>query len=258
MSNPAPPLGIAVVPADILRRHVFPFLGVRSVARCASVCAEWRLAVDHDSVWKPRCAALWERKLNVPNVPAPGEPESLYAFSVYLGQELGLSVRELKQILAGRMVKGTEAFMYKHEFVTALESSQPSKFPGWTLSRLSKWKTAYLGSFLRINVFSGISRPELVGSKWVMDFRFNQQESVVEFRQDGSFHMPMQQEQVTGLSWKFQHSGREGELGHFSHYLIQVASYPPLTVSRDENWGFVLTNEHVVLRQAATAAGKRD
>ncbi|KAH9260001.1 hypothetical protein BASA81_001773 [Batrachochytrium salamandrivorans] len=251
MPNSAPQLGIAVVPADILRRHVFPFLGVRSVARCASVCGEWKLAVDHDSVWKSRCAKLWERKLNVPKVLTPGEPESLYAFSVYLGHELGLSVRELKQILAERMVKGTESFMYKHEFVTALENSQPEEFPGWTLSRLSKWKTAYLGSFLRINVFSGISRPELVNSNWVMDFRFNQQQSKVEFRPDGTFHMPMQQEQFTGLVWKFQHSGREGDLEPFSHYIIQIGSYPPLSVSRDEDWGFVLTNEHVVMRQAA-------
>ena len=175
---------IPSLPSGLLTSHVFPFVGVKTLKKCACVCRDWRIAVDEDVIWKVACAKLWEGQVNVPKINSDGEPENLYPFSIFPVQ--ALSIKEMKQVLQARSFS-CERFLEKTEFQRAIEISQPRLLQGWKpVFCQSKWKCSYVCSVLRSGS-NGITRSELVNSKWTMEFRFNGMRCECRFFGDGTY-----------------------------------------------------------------------
>lgn len=236
------------LPASVLTEYVFPFVGVKTLKRCAGVCKEWRSAVDEDVVWKHQCALMWRNKKNVPklviNKEGEEEPECLYPYALYWPQ-VKLSLKEIKQILASRGVH-TEKFLEKSEFQKALELSQAPSIGRWSKMYSSKWKTSYVYSAVRA-VSDKITRQELITTVWKMEFKFNGMTAESKFLGDGSYWSTLGNINREGnLTWMFV-PNTDGNVFEFG--AVRVGDYPQLVVCRSENWGYELHNDYVVLRQ---------
>jgi len=178
---------VVALPAGVLTGHVFPFVGVKTLKRCAAVCKEWRKAVDEDVIWKHQCALLWRNKKNVPKIVHNNgeyEPEMLYPYALY-PSEVKLSLKEIKQVLTLRDVTMT-SFIEKSEFQRALELSQPKRIGGWGALYPSKWKCSYVYAAVRATK-DRITRHELINTTWQLEFKYNGMRAETKFLGDGSY-----------------------------------------------------------------------
>lgn len=215
------------LPASVLTEYVFPFVGVKTLKRCASVCKEWRSAVDEDVVWKHQCALMWRNKKNVPkivtNEDGEEEPEHLYPYALY-NPQVKLSLKEIKYILSSRGVE-MDKFLEKSEFQRALELSQPPSIGRWSRMYPSKWKTSYVYSAVRA-VADKITRQELITSIWKMEFKYNGMTAESKFNGDGTYWSTLgnlNREDV--LTWTFV-PNPNGTLFEFG--AVRVAEYREL------------------------------
>lgn len=236
------------LPGAVLTGHVFPFIGAKTLKRCAAVCKEWRAAVDEDVVWKTQCARLWKDKKNVPKVIGDGaneEPEHLYAFAIY-PPSVKLSIKEMKQLLLGRG-EYVNGFIEKSEFQRALERTQPKRINGWSAIHNSKWKSSYVYSIV-CATRAKITRHELITTRWKMEFKFNGMRSEATFLGDGTYWSTLGN--VSGgngqLRWVFI---QNGDGSTFDYTAVRVGDYPELKVVRADDWSYELHNDYVVFRQ---------
>ena len=176
------------LPAGVLTGFVFPFVGVKTLKRCACVCREWQRAVDEDVLWRAQCVQLWKHKKFVPSiiVNAEGEevPESLYPYAIY-GWMVKFSVKEIKSILSNRDINFSR-FLERSEFQRALALSQPRSIAHWSALYTSKWKASYVYSTLRA-IGERITRHELLATLWKMEFKFNGMTAEAKFLPDGDY-----------------------------------------------------------------------
>jgi hypothetical protein len=242
LSNPG-------LPAAVLSSSVFPFLTADSLKRCAVVCKEWKTAADEDVVWKQQCVLLWKKKRNVPRIVENGkgdeEPVCLYPSAIY-PHLVKLSVKEMKQILSGRMV-GTEKFLEKSEFQRALDMTQPTSLVGLRTGMFpSKWKCSFVYSQVR-SKSDRITRFEHTQTLWRMEFKFNGMTSDSRFNGDGTYWSTLGNFNGSGeLTWMFVPNS-DGNVFDFS--AVRVGDYPHLVVHRTKDWGYELHNDYVVFRQ---------
>ena len=233
------------LPVGVLTSHVFAFVRVETLKKCACVCREWKAAVDEDVLWKPACARLWRNKRNVPNVKEfEDEPQYLYPYAIYPPQ-VHLSIKEMKQILVYRGFS-VENFLERTEFERAIEISQPRSLSGWKPAiTTSKWKCAYVGSVLRA-ISNGITKWELLHLKWSTEFNFNGLRFESRFLEDGTTWNSFENNGMPRHRWVFID---KTDGSQFDYPGIRVEDYPPLMVSRTEDWGYIISNTHVNLYQ---------
>jgi len=241
------------LPASVLTAFVFPFVGVKTLKRCACVSREWRQAVDEDVVWKAQCVILWKSKQAMPkvitNIHGEEEPESLYPYALY-GPSLKLSIKEMKLILGSRG-QNVDKFIEKSEFQRALELTQPRSIANWSAMYTSKWKTSYVYSLVRSTV-GRITRHELINIEWKMEFKFNPTRADAKFLPSGEYWTtlgPLTQNN-TPLYWNFVPNG-DGNV--FDYSQIRIGEYPHLVVHRTADCGFELHNDYVVFKQPELA-----
>ena len=266
---------LPTLPTGVLTEHVFPFVGVRSLARAAQVCREWREAADEDVLWKAACARRWAGKLNVPPVVASaststststaattsgkraklngsGEPATLFAFAKFT-PDMSLSLKDLREILAQRRVD-TRAFLEKKEFMDAVVATNPRRFGGWDATHRGKWKASYVYSVHLVRVHA-VTRAEIVDSTWIMSFRnpeqFGSISTISRFSPDGMYlSNPAFQ---TNLQWVPVDAPADHPLEEPGRHVgLCIAKYPPLTFSRRPDFSLELVNAFVQFRQIAT------
>jgi len=246
------------LPRNVLTSNVFPFVGVKTLKRCAAVCKEWRAAVDEDVVWKHHCLLLWRGKKMVPkilrNEHGDEEPETLYPYAIY-GPDCKMTLRDVKQILQARDVD-TSRFLEKSEYMNALAQSQPKAISGWRFVYPSKWKTSYVYSAVRATD-SRFTRHELITSYWKMEFKFNGMTCESKFLGDGTYWSTMGNINNQGtLHWTFVTDSGVKAFGNseFDYPAVRVSEYPDLVAQRRDDWSFELHNDYVVFRQMTTPA----
>jgi hypothetical protein len=233
------------LPSNVLTAHVFRFLGVKSLKKCACVSHEWRNAIDQDVIWIKRCADLWESKKNVPKV-KNGVPETLYPFASY-PSTISLGIKEMRQILMARGVY-SDKFIEKSEYRRALEVSQPPM--SRPISHNSKWKLSYVATAVRA-MRQNFTRQELINTSWILEFKFNGLRSEAKFLGDGTYWSTLGQvsEHNRNLRWNLVSPPYSADSSPFEFAGVRVGEYPALMASRTVDWGFQLENDYVTFHQ---------
>jgi hypothetical protein len=256
-TSSTPPTTKTTLPRGVLTGYVFPFLGPKSLLRCALVCKEWKEAADEDHLWRTLCGRKWIGKFYVPKVNENTlEPETLFVEAKY-GKNTHLTIKDIKEILKLRNVDITNK-LEKKELIDALITSQGTSFGTWSYEMQSKWKTSYV--YAAHSIFeTSISLKELINTEWKMEFKYTGAPDQIiscKFHPDGRYSSSLSLN-GSDMFWKFvddQHIREKYqpvELQHKylppgRHACVQIAEYPPLWVARrSDDYSIELHNNWV-------------
>jgi len=225
-----------VIPESVLSERVLAMLNGQELARAALVSRTWRAAARAEEPWRTNCAALWRGKARMPFsfTGAPERPFHLIRLTPAAIQ--ALSVKDLRILLRARREDYTK-YIEKAELRRAFIETSPGSVQGLDMEMENKWIASYAYS-LRDARRTDISTEELVESTWIMFFRQSGHRSEFKFLADHSVKSAIAQGLNDSARWHF---------AGYSPRVVQVDSYPPLSVSRRADWGWCLQNEHVVM-----------
>jgi len=225
--------------------QILRYFDPKTLCKCALICKRWRALTDDDQLWKAHCKRNCKGKLTPPHLPLlseNGEP-LLSPKANYSLVAQHMMAKELKVVLQRRDKRGAGSLLTglveKDEFVNAVKMTTPPSMLNLQLQPLySKWKASYQAELVD-SKRAHITWEEITSFCWLFSFKsrsfFHQGEQIIR----AFFRKNYQWESDIGMNtWKFA-----GE------NMVQVGEYPPLKVSRNpEDWGFILTNEHVILK----------
>lgn len=202
----------AVLGDDIMSQ-ILTLLTPRQLLKCALVSVAWRRAATLEALWEGVCRARWEGKVYVPaaaRADLPWKQRYLLAEAQRTAGAASLSLAELT------------AFTWRFRFKRAAGSLIMENDPYWV---------------------HGKDEARAMRRRFTPDGRF---EAPVPGADPFSPY-PGEDGEEEAMAWRFVDERGAPVPGAPSGGAVQVNQYPPLTVRRRPDWGFVLENMWVEL-----------
>ena len=223
---------------DIVLQHVLKCLGPRSLLKISCVNTLYERLTCDDFLWKSMTVLLWHNKQIVCTGIVKRPKPRTFPFSKIALVESGyktLSALELKYILRQRNVD-TRGCSEKREFI-ALATSSSELLLGIPRAFRDKWKASFYTSLGEGHRTRAI-KADICTYKWAMTFKQNETapEWISSFHQDMTLTSEPSMNQGRDMLWSFHGA---------NHEYIRVAQYPPLLITRLEDWGWRMENEYV-------------
>ncbi|KAJ3417263.1 hypothetical protein HDV05_005719 [Chytridiales sp. JEL 0842] len=202
--------------------------GPKTLARCAAVNRTWNRLANDELNWKALCFLRWSTKQHI--------AKELHTRVDYSSLIQRLTIKEMKGILQSRKVD-TRGLMEKSEFQERIINTLPKNSPDQTgIIWRSKWKASFVVAELD-SKRTILTKDELCSLRWTFRLMYPEWPADrlinARFFPDYSYESDMPHG-PRKMSWRF--------------YLndIQVEQYPALSVHRDKNWGYILTNQMAI------------
>jgi len=228
-------LTIGNLPTEVLER-VFTFLTAWELVMCLRTRKSWKelldAPTDGDHPWKAACMCCWRGKAAMPFAFDGAKQGLFHGLKLTPKGIEALSIKDLRQVLRDRGVDFS-TFLEKEEFKA--EFIRTSKAHATAFD--NKWKASFV-SALKDSRRNEITAAELTSRSWRFFMKEHSGfEADFEFLPDGKVRSNMRQGLSSDSRWKFLGANPRS---------VQVDDYPPLFVSRREDWGFRLENHYVL------------
>ncbi|KAJ3322880.1 hypothetical protein HDU76_013785 [Blyttiomyces sp. JEL0837] len=201
--------------------------GPKTLARCALVSRRWTASANSELNWRNLCKIRWSRQKHI--------HFELHPKVDYTSLVSSLSVKEMKGILKSRGVDDgkVKACLDKEDLKGLVSSTLPKgAMPQDGVVWRSKWKASFV-----VAEWEGkktvLTKEDLCSLNWNFRMLYHEWPAdriiKAKFNRDYSYESDMLHGDRK-MSWRFYAND------------IQVEQYPPLTIHRDKQWGYILTN----------------
>ncbi|KAI9102533.1 hypothetical protein DFS34DRAFT_673770 [Phlyctochytrium arcticum] len=243
---------ISDLPPEV-KLQILRYMTAIELSKCAGLSREWQGYSNQELLWKELCRQRWSQLRHTPFMP--------HIRVDYSDPRLtsGLSIAELKGILARRGGKLPKGILERVDIVRQIQSTRPAGSPAgrWT----GVWKSSYIVAELDLTrrqlSFQEVSSLEWKFEVWTQsanhdpirpwraeDFP-NAHEVTVRFLPDGTYSNKALH--VERLQWRMTAFGG-----------VQVEEYPPHHPRRTKDGGWVMSNGYFTYRSIHNGSPSSD
>lgn len=209
---------------------IFSFLEAKDLLKCQQVSKIWFKRSDDWHIWSELCLQIWKGKLYKNN----HKHNFVYNKPT---EEIKMTIREMKEILRKENISYQDCLTFEDFKDKIKQVSKPVNVkynyldPNYGVKRL---KQIYYQS-LRYAHRKTISPKDLVENQWMLKFKHDEKNPMFpEFQENGNFLINYG---ANLMKWQIVNGG----------YGVQVEHYPILTVTRTNEWGFILENNYCTI-----------